>query len=244
MVSRKQQAVDEAWIYRARELAGQVPPAAEILTFFAALAEFQNALTPRAVSFEELPDLTSDVMSFADQHGTDLLRASSQSLTPEVLAAAIDDYWYKRDTVSPISFFARVVMQPWAACGDVKPVDQAENLCPRCGHVPQVARLQPQGQGSALSLVCSLCFHEWDFQRLRCASCLDQNSRNQEFYVAESFEAVHVNVCRSCGLYVLCVDTSKDPACIPYVDELAAIPLDIWAQENGYQKLQPNVAGM
>jgi formate dehydrogenase maturation protein FdhE len=25
------------------------------------------------------------------------------------------------------------------------------------------------------------------------------------------------------------------------VDELAAIPLDLWAQERGYQKLQPNV---
>jgi formate dehydrogenase maturation protein FdhE len=28
------------------------------------------------------------------------------------------------------------------------------------------------------------------------------------------------------------------------VDELASIPLDLWAQEHGYAKLHPNMFGM
>jgi transposase len=31
---------------------------------------------------------------------------------------------------------------------------------------------------------------------------------------------------------------------VPVVDELAALPLDLWARENGYQKLQMNAVGM
>jgi len=30
---------------------------------------------------------------------------------------------------------------------------------------------------------------------------------------------------------------------IPVVDELATIPLDLWAREHGYQKLQMNLLG-
>jgi formate dehydrogenase maturation protein FdhE len=31
---------------------------------------------------------------------------------------------------------------------------------------------------------------------------------------------------------------------VPVVDELASVPLDIWAEEQGYTKLQPNLLGM
>jgi formate dehydrogenase maturation protein FdhE len=40
------------------------------------------------------------------------------------------------------------------------------------------------------------------------------------------------------------VDAKRDPAAIPEVDELAALPLDLWAAEQGYRKLQSNLAGV
>jgi formate dehydrogenase maturation protein FdhE len=40
------------------------------------------------------------------------------------------------------------------------------------------------------------------------------------------------------------VDLSRDPAAIPDVDELAGLPLDLWAQERGYRKIHPNLAGL
>jgi formate dehydrogenase maturation protein FdhE len=40
------------------------------------------------------------------------------------------------------------------------------------------------------------------------------------------------------------VDLSKDGHAVPLVDELAAIPLDLWAHEKGYSKLQLNLLGM
>ena len=40
------------------------------------------------------------------------------------------------------------------------------------------------------------------------------------------------------------VDLSSDPAAIPEVDELAGLPLDLWAIQEGFHKLQPNLAGI
>jgi formate dehydrogenase maturation protein FdhE len=37
------------------------------------------------------------------------------------------------------------------------------------------------------------------------------------------------------------VDLTKDGLAVPLVDEIAAIPLDLWAQEHGYTKLKTNL---
>ena len=45
-------------------------------------------------------------------------------------------------------------------------------------------------------------------------------------------------------MYLQLVDLGRDPEAIPEVDELAGLPLDLWAQERGYRKLCPNLAGV
>jgi formate dehydrogenase maturation protein FdhE len=40
------------------------------------------------------------------------------------------------------------------------------------------------------------------------------------------------------------VDLRRDAAAVPVVDELAALPLDLYAKEHGLQKALPNLMGM
>jgi formate dehydrogenase maturation protein FdhE len=40
------------------------------------------------------------------------------------------------------------------------------------------------------------------------------------------------------------VDLRKEGHAVPLVDELAAVELDIWAQERGLTKLRENVLGL
>jgi formate dehydrogenase maturation protein FdhE len=40
------------------------------------------------------------------------------------------------------------------------------------------------------------------------------------------------------------VDLRNNGHAVPAVDELATIPLNLWAAENGYEKLQPNILGI
>jgi formate dehydrogenase maturation protein FdhE len=40
------------------------------------------------------------------------------------------------------------------------------------------------------------------------------------------------------------VDLTKNGLADGVVDEIAAAPLDLWAREQGYSKLEPNLVGM
>ena len=50
-----------------------------------------------------------------------------------------------------------------------------------------------------------------------------------------------IEACDTCGLYQKRID---DPTAIFEVDDLASVPLDIWATENGYHKPAPNLFGL
>src|SRR5437588_8683670 len=50
--------------------------------------------------------------------------------------------------------------------------------------------------------------------------------------------------CDTCGHYIKTVDLTKNGLAVPVVDELATIPLNLWAQEHGYVKLQANLLGI
>ena len=55
---------------------------------------------------------------------------------------------------------------------------------------------------------------------------------------------MRVVACETCRVYIMTVVFSKDGLAVPLVDELAAVPLDLWAHERGYSKLQLNLLGM
>jgi formate dehydrogenase maturation protein FdhE len=54
---------------------------------------------------------------------------------------------------------------------------------------------------------------------------------------------VRVEACDSCLTYIKTVDLTKNALAVPVVDEIAAVSLDVWAQERGYRKLETNLLG-
>jgi formate dehydrogenase maturation protein FdhE len=116
--------------------------------------------------------------------------------------------------------------------------------CPSCGSNPIVGVLRPEGDGAKKSLICMLCAHEWAFRRIYCPSCGEERESHMAFYSAPEIPHVRVDVCDSCHTYLKSVDLTKTGLAVPVVDELAALPLDLWARENGYRKLQMNAVGL
>jgi FdhE protein len=57
------------------------------------------------------------------------------------------------------------------------------------------------------------------------------------------FSQVRIEACDSCRRYLLSIDLASDPAAIPVVDEMAALPLDLYARELGFSKIISNVMG-
>jgi formate dehydrogenase maturation protein FdhE len=55
---------------------------------------------------------------------------------------------------------------------------------------------------------------------------------------------VRVEVCESCHKYIKGIDLTAYGLAVPVVDEIAALPLDIWAAEQGYKKIEMNLIGV
>ena len=55
---------------------------------------------------------------------------------------------------------------------------------------------------------------------------------------------VRVDACDSCHHYLKTVDLTRLGLADPLVDEVAAAPLDVWAGEHGYEKIELNLVGL
>ena len=217
---------------RARELAARYPASREILLFYAELAEWQGAVAAGRVPEHELLPSLVDLVRRA---GPPALREAAEHVTtlPHI------------HSPHPYDFFGRAARQPFAAVSPSRPLASSPSRhCPACCHPPQVSCLRPEGHGSALELVCSVCFTHWSFPRGKCPACGHAEEGKLAVYSAPDFEHLSVQACDACHEYLIVVDVGRDPLAIPEVDELAALPLDLWAREHRYHKVQPNLAGV
>lgn len=147
-----------------------------------------------------------------------------------------------------LSFFSRAFLQPYAQHladhSEVQFGPYQPSTCPLCYGKPQVGVLRPEGYGGKRSLICSLCSTEWDYLRILCPACGEHRFDRLFVFTASELEYVRVETCQSCMTYIKTVDLTKNGLAVPLVDELATIPLDLWAKERGYVKLKPNLLGI
>jgi FdhE protein len=208
---------------RARALAKIRPEAREALRFYAEVADLQHSIDPDS-PFAFLPRL----LSLVEARGPGPLRDAARDLDEEACRRALEE------TSSPRSFFARALFQT------ARERPRGPRGCPRCRHLPQAGCLRPQGDGTAFFLVCSLCFHEWAAPRELCEEC----GKAVSFHEAREIPHLRVRTCEGCRRYIHVVRLDVDPEAIPEVDEMAALSLDVWAREQGYEKVFPNLAGI
>jgi FdhE protein len=173
------------------------------------------------------------------------LRAAPKTTQNELL----NNFWTATATcVGPEEFAARAFLQPYAeflrARSEMRWDGHTHSVCPFCGRKPGVGVLRQQGDGGSRSLVCSLCLAEWQFRRILCPGCGEENHAKLPVYTAAEIEHVRVECCDTCKSYLKTVDLTKNGLAEPVVDEIAAVPLDLWAEEHGYSKLQLNVMQM
>ena len=177
---------------------------------------------------------------------------------------AIEDFWYrdpelatdadgakKAHSPSQSAYSDRVLawifLQPYAEYladhREVATVNGTPSTCPLCGGKPAVGVLRSEGDGAKRSLICMLCAHEWAFRRIYCPACGEEREPQMAYYSAPEIAHVRVDVCDTCHTYLKSIDLTKTGLAVAVVDELATIPLDLWAREHGYEKLQINLLG-
>ena len=256
-------------IERAMDLAGRHPGTAEVLLFYGQILGFQKAAyegidarpapvlennsafreqLDSAAAMRQLPALLGLVQKSGPPKLAQQAAAIGQS-PAEKHRQMLYDFLFTppRESIECASFLARVLFQPQAerlAAASTAPlVGFAGSICPICESKPQVAVLRPEGDGGKRFLVCSLCLTEWEFRRILCPICSEEDQAKLPRYTAEDVAAVRVEACDSCGHYLKGIDMTIDGLAVPLVDEVATVPLDLWAEERGYKKISLNLMG-
>jgi FdhE protein len=156
-------------------------------------------------------------------------------------------------TPSDQQFFARLVLQPYANClatEGIQPVDRnllrGDNVCPFCGGAPQMSILQhaPDPDSGGRVLLCGTCFTMWPFRRVLCAECGEEDERQLGYFHSPAFDHLRIDACETCKHYLKTVDLTRLGLAVPLVDEVAGAPLDLWAREHGYEKIELNLVGL
>lgn len=227
-------------------LAARYPASREALEFYGAIADFQQQAARDGEPGGVQAALRScgPLRDLVREKGSGVLKEAAATLDESSCREALTAYLEQSDTTSARSFFARVLLQPHVISRGDGHESHIDNRCPHCGHPPQVGVLRPEGDGAALTLACSLCLSEWSFPRGQCAACGEQGREKIAYYSPEQMAHLQTQVCDSCQRYLHHVDLSKEIQAVADVDEVAALPLDVWALERGYQKLQPNLVGI
>lgn len=257
-------------IDRARELAGQHSFAAEILGFYSHVARFQedlhqqlSAAFPRPsqpaslrneLTRNELKNLSfrfEAFLSLAEAHGPKPLAELSRELRArgrDFWSKLLHDGWTAHSPSDAQGLLALAFLQPYAELlrsrAGLGAGSTERALCPFCNRKPCVGVLRQMGDGGARSMVCSFCLAEWEFGRIICPGCGEQNDKKLAVFTATDFDYIRVECCESCKTYVKSVNLTKNGRAEPLVDELASAPLDLWAREHGYAKLQTNLLGI
>jgi formate dehydrogenase maturation protein FdhE len=142
--------------------------------------------------------------------------------------------------------------------------------CPDCSGPPQLSYFAPAPEDLATGrrqLLCARCGKSWGYARMRCPGCGEETSAKLPIYSemgttsgergggvvrgltrpASSADAVfpHVRIeaCETCHRYLLSFDLDVDRDSVPVVDEIGALPLDLYARERGFTKITTNLMG-
>jgi hypothetical protein len=261
----------EERIGRVRTLTRRYPFAAEVLAFYERVCIVQGDLSeglrnalrekPSAGALRERIDIDLVVPYVADAV-RDLAAASPAMLSAffkeflqgstERWASSLQRYvdfgGTDEATVdSREELITRILIEPYAeflaAQITVLSSGPSGNLCARCNGRPVTGVLRIEGDGGKRFLKCAFCGSEWEFRRIYCAYCGEEREASLPVYVAEKFPHIRVEACDTCRHCLRTVDLTRDGNAVPEVDDLAAIPLALWAEEHGYERIHRNLLG-
>jgi formate dehydrogenase maturation protein FdhE len=231
---------------RAAALADAPSAGREPLRFAAGL-HAQQAAVVRALAGRELGgELARDqpfvelapLAAYVAAHGPPGLRAADP--------ASIDDFW-RGDRSGASHPLARALLRPYVellhALG-VRPEPGGRGGCGFCGGGFASAVRRPLGDSARRALVCALCGAEEAVGRIQCPACAEGDPAKLPTFASERHPAARIEACASCRLYLKSIDLGVDGRAHAEVDDLASLALDLWAQDEGYRRLEPGLAGV
>jgi len=250
---------------RAAELAERYPHAAEMLRLYQALTVVQEAAyrlpSPENIAAAAAEYVLPGVIDVTVEAGPRALRDGVIALFASEDMGGLIQRWMEQKSLNPFeTYLARASASPLleamtTSTSSISPPPLGgegqgggmSQHCPNCGGLPQLSYFAVSGEALVSGpryLVCSRCANNWIFSRMMCAGCGESNGTKLPIYQEqEQFPHARVDGCQSCRKYLLTFDLRRETRAVPVVDEIAALPLDLYARDQGLTKITPNLMG-
>ncbi|HEV8560139.1 MAG TPA: formate dehydrogenase accessory protein FdhE [Actinophytocola sp.] len=208
------------------------------------------------------------VVAATRECGPDALKAAFGTLNALKAAfrALLAAYLAGEELVAVERYLARATLRGPLAAVDAEqacaadPAPRGDRRCPRCAGPPQLSFRTDSGDNLVSGhrkLQCARCGASWSYSSSACAYCGETAGAKRTVYSEQgpgpqvgrgaggdaTFPHLRIEACAGCQRYLIDVDLGRDPRAVPEVDELAALPLDLHAAEQGLSKITPNLMG-
>ena len=222
--------VESQWaarISRARALAGARPEARAALAFYAELAGVQQSLSH---SHDNAASALNAYLEWLQRTAPPPVAEASLGIEASATswAALLEAYPATSDPAR--AFIVEGLLQAF-------PPDP----CPYCSGPPAVSVLRDAAHGSRRSNVCGVCFTESAAPRLGCLNCGETSVDALPVFRTEATDPARIDACDSCHGYAKTIDLTRDALACVIADDLASVSLDLWAREQGYHRVRPNL---
>jgi FdhE protein len=247
---------------RALELRQRHGFAAEVLTLYLSLIDAQEAAFEAA---RAKPPAADNLVAYVAEAVLPRVVAATVAAGPDQLVRSVTARFDTADFGTLVAGWLADEDQPpvdrylaRASCGPVleavpglltRPAPAGnDRRCPSCGGAPGLSCFGASREALVTAprqLLCSRCAGAWIYPRMICASCGETDTSRLPIYSdPDRFPHLRIDGCQSCRRYLVTVDLPKDPEAVPVVDEIAAIPLALYAQDRGMTKVVPNLMGI
>jgi len=231
---------------RAQQLAIENPPSAELLRFASGLLKAQKSV--RAASLSAVAAAARPVLEYCARSGPPELAADAR----EALRGGFDDRIRRYWEIGELDYLARAALAPFVRGmreGGESLERGVHGACVYCGGGAWICsrRIPPgpgTGEGALRLLHCALCALSWQVPRIRCPACGEEDPNKLPGFSAPQHPTVRIEACESCKGYVKSIDMTQDMRPVPEIDELLSVSMDLWAAEQGYERLEPGIAGL
>jgi formate dehydrogenase maturation protein FdhE len=213
-------------IARARTLAGARPEARAALAFYAQLAGLQQSL---AHDHDNAASALTTYLEWLQRNAPPPIAEASIGIESSAIRwEALVESYPTFDAAR--AFIVEGLLQAF-------PPDP----CPYCSGPPAVSVLRDAAHGSRRLYVCGVCLAESPAPRLGCLRCGETNVDALPVFRTESTDPARIDACDSCHGYVKTIDFTRDALACFIADDLASVSLDLWAREQGYHRVRPNL---
>ena len=202
---------------RARELAALRPEARDALEFLARVTALQQSLSTQYHSADAALPV---YLQWLTANAPPPIAHAARTIAQIPVDPGVD---------TPEAFIVETLLQ-------VYPPDP----CPYC-RPPSVSLLREAAHGSRRSHVCGVCLAESPASRLGCAACGEQRVEALPIFRSGATEPARIDACDTCQAYMKTIDLTRNGSACPIADDLASVSLDLWAREQGYHRLRPNL---